>query len=209
MSTAGIAGTADAPRLGQGLPAWTLRALVALSGTGVVLIPASEGALWGALFVLGPAILASVYAPASPVPSAVVIGAAVLVALTGDDPLRPAVLAMIPVVHLFHVSCGLAGVLPSRGRVHLRALRGTAVRFVVVQAVVFALAGLAALMPVGPTPAVLEVTALVALTAIALVILLWHRQRRDHSHTGAGGRGDGGGATMDSWGEGNPHRPGS
>ncbi|MPZ83129.1 MAG: hypothetical protein GEV28_23140 [Actinophytocola sp.] len=116
---------------------------------------------------------------------------------------------MIPVVHLFHVSCGLAGVLPVTGRVHLRALRKTAVRFVLVQAIVFALVGVAALLPVRQTPAVLEVTALLGLTAIALVILVWHRQRRDHAHTGGDGRGNGKDVTMDSWGEGNPHRPGS
>lgn len=199
----------DAPRLGAGMPGWTMRALVALSGAGVVLIPSTEGAMWGALFILGPAILASVYAPASPVPSAVVIAAAVLLTLTGDDPLRPAVLAMIPLVHLFHVSCGLAGVLPVAGRVHLRALRKPAVRFVLVQAIVFALVGAAALLPVTQNPALLEVAALVGLTGIAVAVLVWHRQRRDHSHTGGGGRADGKGVTMDSWGEGNPHRPGS
>jgi len=183
--------TVTLPRLGRGVPGWTLRLAVALTGTLVIAIPSTEGAMWGGLFILGPAILASIYAPASPVPSAVVIGAAVITALTGDDPLRPTVLAMIPAVHLFHVCCGLAGVLPVLGRVHLRALRRPALRFLLVQAVVFAMVGVAALLPTGRIPAVLEVTALVGLLVIALVIVLWHRQRSDHSHTGGGGRRDG------------------
>lgn len=189
----------ELPRLGRGIPAWTLRAMVLLSGALVVAIPSTEGAMWGALFVLTPTILASVYAPSSPAPSAVVIGAAVLAALTGDDPLRLTVLAQIPAVHLFHVSCGFAGLVPVRGRLHLRALARPAIRFAVVEAVVFAFVGVVALLPVAQTPALLEVAAVAGLLVIALVVALWHRQSnlrpnqrdqhgRDDSHTGGGGR---------------------
>ena len=190
----------EVPRLGRGAPGWLLRAAVLATGCLVVAIPSTEGAMWGALFILGPAILASVYAPASPVPIAVVVGAAMLAALTGDDPLRPAVLALIPAVHLFHLSCAIAGVVPVRARVHPKAFVRPAIRFVVVQAVVFAFVGAAALLPAGQTPALLEVVALAGLVVIAVVVALWHRQSkrqsdqrsdrdgRDDSHTDAAGR---------------------
>jgi hypothetical protein len=163
-------------RLGRGVPAWTLRAAVLLTGALVIAIPSTEGAMWGALFLLTPTILASVYAPASPAPIAVVVGAAVLAALTGDDPLRLTVLALIPTVHLFHLSCGLAGLVPVRGRLHPRALLRPAIRFLVVQAVVFAFVGIAALQPVAQVPAPLEITGLAGLVVIALIVVLWHRQ---------------------------------
>ncbi|MGH3759205.1 hypothetical protein [Actinophytocola sp.] len=178
----------DVPRLGRGVPAWLLRLAVLLTGALVIAIPSTEGAMSGALFILCPAILASAYAPASPVPTAVVIGAAVLAALTGDDPLRPAVLALIPAVHLFHLSCAFAGLVPMRGRLHARAFVRPAIRFVAVQAVVFAFVGVAALLPVTEIPATLEIMALAGLVAVGLIIVWWHRHRGDDSHTGGGGR---------------------
>lgn len=178
--------------VGRGIPAWFLRFAVLVSGALVIAIPSTEGAMWGALFILAPAILASVYAPSSPVPSAVVIGAAVLAALTGDDPLRPTVLALIPAVHLFHVLCGLAGLIPVRGRLHPRALVRPALRFLLVQAIVFAFVGVAALQPITDIPPWLEIAALVGLVVIAVIVGLWHRQSNRHgsddSHTGGGGR---------------------
>jgi hypothetical protein len=94
-------------------------------------------------------------------------------------------------VHLFHLSCGLAGLVPVRGRLHPRALLRPAIRFLVVQAVVFAFVGIAALLPVAQVPAPLEIAGLVGLVVIALIVVLWHRQpdreSRDDSHTGGGG----------------------
>jgi hypothetical protein len=182
--------------LGRGVPAWIMRAAVLASGALVIAILATQGSLGGAMYILSPVLLASVYAPASPAPSAVVIGAAVITALSGDDPIRPAVLAMIPAVHLFHVCCGIAGVIPVRGRLHARAFVRPAVRFLLVQAVVFAFVGVAALLPTTPIPGLLEVIALAGLLGIGLAVALWHRQSdqrsdsdsRDDSHTGGGGR---------------------
>jgi hypothetical protein len=182
------AAAVEATTLGRGVPAWLLRLAVAVTGALVIAIPATEGAFWGALFILAPAILASVYAPASPVPSAVVIGAAVLAALSGDDPLRPAVLVLIPAVHLFHLACAFAGIVPIRGRLHARAFARPALRFLLVQAIVFAFVGAAMLLPVTRIPAWLEVVALAGLVVIALTVLAWHRERRDDSHTRGGGR---------------------
>jgi hypothetical protein len=182
----------DVPRLGRGMPAWYLRVAVLLTGVFVAWIPLTDGALVGILFVMGPLVVISVYAPASPAPAGVVIAAAVLAALTGDDPLRPAVLVAIPAVHLFHVTCGLAGLVPLRGRLHPRVFLRPALRFLLVEAIVFAFVGLAALLPVTPVPAAIEITALSGLVVVAALILAWHRQSsrpsRDDSHTGGGGR---------------------
>jgi hypothetical protein len=195
----------EVPRMGRGVPAWLLRLAVLASGALVLMIPSSEGAKWGALVIIGPIVVVSAYAPSSPAPAGVVVGAAILAALTGDDPLRPAVLLMIPAVHLFHVCCGITGLIPVRGRLHARAFLRPLMRFVLVQAIVFALVGVAALQPVTFIPAWLEIAALVGLLVIAVVIVLWHRQSRgDDSHTGGDGRGPDSGATMDSWGEGSP-----
>lgn len=178
------------PRLGRGVPAWLLRVAVLVAGVFVVAIPTADGALLGTLFIMCPLVVIAIYAPASPAPSGLVIAAAVMAALTGDDPLRPAVLLMIPAVHLFHVTCGLAGLVPLRGRLHPRALLRPALRFLLVEAIVFAFVGVAALLPVTQIPASIEIAALAGLVVVAVLILLWHqqsfRQRRDGSHTRSG-----------------------
>jgi hypothetical protein len=174
--------------LGKGVSAWWLRVAVAVTGSAVLVIPLVEGTAGGLGVIVGLAVLASVYAPASPAPALVVLGGAVLLALAGDDPLRPAVLAMIPTAHVFHVCCGIAGVLPVRGRLHLAALRRPALRLLAVQGVAFVMAGLAALLPTGRVTAFVEASALVGLVAMALIVLAAHRARSDHAHTGGGGR---------------------
>jgi hypothetical protein len=182
----------DSPRLGRGVPAWLLRVAVLAAGLFVMAIPTADGALLGTFFIMCPLVVIAVYAPASPAPSGLVIAAAVMVALTGDDPLRPAVLVMIPAVHLFHVTCGLAGLVPLRGRLHPRALLRPALRFVLVEAIVFAFVGVAALLPTDVVPASIEIAALAGLVVVAVIILVWHRQSyrlgRDQPHTGGGGR---------------------
>jgi hypothetical protein len=62
------------------------------------------------------------------------------------------------------------------------------VRFLAVQAVVFGLVGVAALLPTGRVPAVVEVAGLVGLVVLGLVVLA---AQREHSHTGGGGRSPG------------------
>ncbi|OLF11050.1 hypothetical protein BLA60_13665 [Actinophytocola xinjiangensis] len=185
--------------VGRGVSAWWLRVAVAVSGAAILGIPLLERPVVGLAVLVGLAVAGSVYAPASPAPAAAIVGAAVTVVLSGDDPLRPAVLAMIPAVHLFHVSCGLAGILPVHGRLHLVALRRPALRVLAVQGVTFVLAGVAAVLPTGRVPVVVEVFALVGLVVIALVALgPW----REHAHTRGDGRSAGPGATMEAWGEG-------
>jgi hypothetical protein len=184
--------------LGRGVPAWWLRVAVALTGVLVVALPGELGVI-GVLAGLG--VLASVYAPDSPAPAVVVLCGAGMLLLVGGDPLRPSVLAMIPAAHAFHVLSGIAGVLPVRGRLHPQALRRPAIRFLGVQAVVFALAGFAALLPTGRTPLAVEAAALVGLLAIAVIVLVTQRARSDHSHTPGDGRPTTGSGTMEAWGE--------
>lgn len=165
----------DALVVGRGVPAHVLRVMILVVGAAIVFVPLQEGITTGTLVLLLPAVLASAYAPASPAPAAVIVVAAVLLALGGDDPLRAEVLVMIPLVHLFHVACGLAGVLPASGRVHLGALRSTVLRFLFVQAVTAAVVVLIALLPTGRTQPVVEVLALVGLAGVVLVVV-WHQR---------------------------------
>lgn len=174
MGVAGVS-TKDALVVGRGFPAIYLRAAILVVGVAIVVVPLREGVTIGPLVVLLPAVLASVYAPASPAPAGVVITAAAMVALAGGDPLRVEVLVLIPLVHLFHVVCGLAGAVPAVGRVHLRALRAPALRFLLVQAVVVVLVGLAALLPTGRNLPLFEGIALVGLAGIALVTVWLQR----------------------------------
>ncbi|GAB1515458.1 hypothetical protein [Actinophytocola sp. KF-1] len=166
---------ADALVVGRGVPAWLLRVVILVVGAAIVLLPLSEGTTTGTFFVLAPAVLASAYAPASPAPAAVVVVAAVLLALAGGDPLRAEVLITVPLVHLFHVACGIAGVVPASGRVHPAALRSTGLRFVVIQAVTAVVAVVLALLPDGRTQPVVEVLALAGLAGVALLVVWFQR----------------------------------
>ena len=143
-----------------------------------MIVPLQEGVTVGTFVVLLPAVLASVYAPASPAPAGVVVVTAVIAAVAGDDPLRPEVLVLIPLVHLFHVLCGLAGAVPgTSARVHLRALRAPALRFLLVQAVMAAVVVGVRVLPAGRAEPLLEAVALVGLAGVALVIVWLQRVR--------------------------------
>lgn len=156
--------------LGRGLPAILLRGLIAVACLAIIGVLALDGAEQAALFLLAGVSVLSVTMPASPAPALVIVVAAGLVVVNHSEPLSPAALAMIPLAHLVHVCCAIAGMLPLRARLHLSALKRPAVRYLMVQAGVFLIAGLAALLPEGVTPAVLEVLALLSVAALALLI---------------------------------------
>jgi hypothetical protein len=154
-------------KLTAGLPAWVLRGVIGctvlvivvlLTAQGVSVFPAGLVALFGALSVL---------APASPAPAFVIIATAVCVVVVSDDPFSIGVLALLPLVHLVHIGSAVAAVIPGTARVHLAALRPAAVRFALVQVIVFGLAGVAALVPKTVTPAALEVAALIGAALLA------------------------------------------
>ena len=166
----------DALELRAGLPGWTLRALVAVAAGGIVAVLVSYGIGGAALALLCLAAAMSVVAPASPSPALVILLVAISVIVVGDDPFTADVLLMIPLVHLLHVSCGIAGLLPASARVHLSALKAPAIRFVAIQAGVFAMAGLLAIAPGGQPPAAVEIGAILGVGVIALLIG-WLTQR--------------------------------
>jgi hypothetical protein len=163
--------TSDAFDIGAGLPGWLLRGVVALSGGGIVLVLETSGIGGPALVVAGIAALLSVALPASPAPSLMVLLVALAVLATEAGPFSAQVLLLIPLVHLMHTSCGIAGLVPISARVHLAALRAPAVRFVGIQAAVFAIAGVMALAPARRVPPVLEYGAIVGIAVIAVLII--------------------------------------
>jgi len=165
----------DALVLAKGVPAYLLRVVILVVGAAILFVPLQEGVTTGTLVLLLPAVLASAYAPASPAPAAVIVVAAVLLALADDDPVRAEALVMIPLVHLFHVACGVAGVVPASGRVHSRALRSTVLRFLLIQAVTAAVVVLVALLPTGRTQPVVEVLGLVGLAGTVLLVVWLQR----------------------------------
>jgi hypothetical protein len=156
--------------LGAGVPAIALRGVVGLAGAGIILLLTAHGIGGPALILVALAVLMSAVVPASPAPALLVLLVAVSVTAIGGSPFAPYVLALVPLVHLVHVSCALAGLLPVRSKVQLAALRVPAIRFVAIQAGVFALAGLMAVAPTGKVPAALEFVAIAGIAAIALIL---------------------------------------
>jgi hypothetical protein len=163
--------------LGAAVPDWTLRLLLAAVAGMLCAMLSTQGLPPGVLIILGLVGLAVVLVPASPAAAVLGGGTAILLAAYSEgDPVRPAVLACIVLVHLLHVVAGQAAIIPRGTRIHLRALRRPALRFLVIQAVVFALVGLAMLLPHAVTPALIEVAALLAVTSLAVFVMFLLRR---------------------------------
>jgi hypothetical protein len=161
----------DALEVGAGLPGWLLRAVIAVAGGGVVVVVGESGIGGPALVLLGIGALMSVVLPASPAPALVLLLVALAVVAVGLEPFDGEVLLLVPLVHLLHVSCGIAGLVPLRSRLHLGALKAPAVRFVAIQAGVFALVGVLALTPVEHPPALLELAAIIGVAVMAVLVI--------------------------------------
>jgi hypothetical protein len=158
--------------LRAGLPGWLIRLAIAVAAGAICVVLAVSGVAGVALGLLGLAALMSVAMPSSPAPMLLLVVTALSVAVVGAGPFSWPVLTMIPLVHLFHLTCSLAGLLPARSRVHLAALRRPARRFLGIQAVTFALAGLTALIPAGRSLPAFEFAAIIGVAALAL-LLAW------------------------------------
>jgi hypothetical protein len=163
--------------LGATAPAWTLRLLLAAVAGAICAVLATEGVPPGGLIILGLVGLTVLLAPASPAAAVLGGGTAILLAAYSEgDPVRPAVLACIVLVHLLHVVTGQVAVIPRGARIHPRALRRPALRFLAIQVSVFALVGLAMLLPRTATPTPIEVAALLALTALPVFVMFLLRR---------------------------------
>ncbi|MFD7655218.1 hypothetical protein ACFV4N_14695 [Actinosynnema sp. NPDC059797] len=185
---AGSAGVADgvagngavdpAPRfeLRAGLPGWVLRAAIAVTCGAVAGVLAGVGveALALVLYLVLAVTAAAIPASAA---AALLIGypAAAVVFATDGAP-WPVVLALVVLLHLVHVLCAYAAVVPLKARIHPEALAAPAKRFVFVQLSVFALAGLVTLLPAGRTEAPVEVIGLAGAVVLVLATVLLLRR---------------------------------
>lgn len=184
MSAGQAAGDAGAVRVvsiddcGPAVAAWTLRLAVAAVTAAVIAamtVNHPPVALVFAGVLLGAGVLLSPGSAAAAALSA--LAALVSVVYGSGAPLQFSVLALVLLVHLLHVTCGLAAVVPRGARVHLSALRRPARRFALVQLAVFALALLSAALPAGRNPWHLEVVAIVAIAGLAAAVLVVFRRR--------------------------------
>jgi hypothetical protein len=156
--------------LGGGVPAIALRAVVGLAAAGIIVVLANGGIGGTVLVLITVAALVSAGTPGSPAPTLVVLLVAMSVVAIGGSPFAPHVLLLVPLVHLLHVSSALAALVPLRARIRASALRAPAIRFVAIQAAVFALAGLLAVAPTGRVPSALEFTAVAGVVVIAVIV---------------------------------------
>lgn len=178
------------PAVGRTLPGWALRVPLGLGALGVVALLLVDGTPWGLAVVVLAVGGLGVLLPGSPA-FTVLIGAvglclaAVGGVADGGDPLRPEVLALVPLCHALHVLAGIAAVVPPTARVQPVVLRRPAVRWLGVQGVVVALTAVLLIAPRGRTPVPVEVAAaLGVLLLVALLALLGRRWSPDRPGTG-------------------------
>ncbi|GLW92793.1 hypothetical protein [Actinokineospora globicatena] len=164
--------------VGRGWSAWWLRGAAGVACAGILLDLGLSGVSTVMFAIAALLATASVLLPASPAPLVLICCAALSVALSGDDPLRPAVLVLIPLVHALHLSCALAGLLPRGARFDPAALRQPLRRALVVQAVALGLALIAAVSPTTRTPEPVELIALLSIAGLALLVITARRGRR-------------------------------
>lgn len=163
--------------LGPGWPGWVLRAAVLAVGAAVapVLLANDVAPLVPVLHLLLVGVAAAI--PASAASALVIAYPAAAVVFAGGPPVRPGVLALVVLLHLLHVLCAYAAVLPTRARIHPSALRAPAIRFLWVQLSVFALAGLVTLLPGGRTAPWVEVVGLSAAAGLVVLAVVLMRRR--------------------------------
>jgi len=163
-----------AVRLRGGVPGWVLRAAVGVVGLAVAAVLYAEGVSFTPLALYVALVGITVAIPASAAVLLLIGYPAVAMAVQGGAPVRPGVLVLVALLHLLHLLCAYAALIPTHARVHLDALRAPALRFLLVQAGVLLLAVLVLLLPGGRTDAVVEVLGVagaVGLVAGAVALL--------------------------------------
>ncbi len=154
-------------KLGAGVPVWVLRGGIVIAiGLIVLLLRTQHVAAFPVLAIATFGIL-SALAPASPAPAFVIVATAVSAATSGTDPFALNMLALLPLIHLVHIGSAISATVPATARVHPSALRPAALRFILVQASVFAIAAVAAIVPATVTPTALEVAGLAGVAVLA------------------------------------------
>ena len=164
---------------GIALPGWVMRLVVAVAAAGVVGALAVDGAPPSVLVVVALIGASGVLSPGSAAPAAL-CGVAAIVSTVyagGGGVLRPTVFALVFLLHLAHASSAIAAVVPRGARLHMAALRRPLRRFVLIQAAVLALAGLAAALPAGRNPVQLEVLATLGIAGLAALAIALLRRR--------------------------------
>jgi hypothetical protein len=168
----------DSVELGAGWPGWVPRVVLLLAGVGAAAALAGNGVDGLALaFILLFALVVPLV-PATP-SAAILIGAVAVAVAAGPGPaLRPEVLVEIPLLHLVHVAAALSALVPYNAVIQPAALWPAARRFVVVQAVTFAVVGVAAALPTGRNTTVVELAGLIASTGLVILAIRMVVRRR-------------------------------
>jgi hypothetical protein len=157
--------------LRPGLPAWWLRAAIAVVGVAVLGALELQGLGFSLMIVFGVVLAVAVAMPSSPGMTVLIGGAALATAFMDGNSLSVEAVLLIPLLHMGHVLAGIAGVLPVGARLHLSAFRRPLRRYLQIQAAVLALVAVAVLLPAGRIDPIVEVAGLLAAAGIALVAL--------------------------------------
>ncbi|HYS34763.1 MAG TPA: hypothetical protein VEO01_03865 [Pseudonocardiaceae bacterium] len=157
--------------LGGGWPGWVPRVVLLLAGVGAAAALAGNGVDGIALGFIFLFALVVPLLPATPA-AAILIGAVAIAVTAGPGPaLRPEVLVEIPLLHLVHVAAALSALIPLNAVIQPAALWAPVRRFVVVQAVTFAVVGVAAALPTGRNTTVVELAGLIASTGLVMLAI--------------------------------------
>jgi hypothetical protein len=163
---------------GPWVPGWVLRLVVGAVSAAVVAVLGAAGAPVAVQVVFGLLAASATASPGSAAPAALGGGGALVTTVYHDGgALTQPVLALVVLVHLLHVTCGIAAVVPPRARLFLRALRRPLARLLLIQAAVFALAGLVAVAPPGRNPVAVEVLAVLGVAGLATLVTVQLRRR--------------------------------
>lgn len=164
-----------AAELVRGIPAYWLRVAVAVAVAGIGIDLAFSGTHLVLLFAALVVGAGCVLWPGSPA-AMVLIAVVALGVAPGADPFSAGVLLLVPLLHLLHLACAHAALVPVAARVHPAALRPALLRAAGVQVVAFLLVGLGAALPSAPDDVL--VVGLAAASCIAIVLILVRLTRR-------------------------------
>ncbi|HEX5402345.1 MAG TPA: hypothetical protein VFX16_08600 [Pseudonocardiaceae bacterium] len=157
--------------LGRGLPGWVLRLTLLLVGCAAAVALLDDRLILIVQLILFALAVVTAAVPASPAPAMFIGVVAIVVALTPGDPLRPTVLLEIPLLHLVHIMASIAALVPRRAIIRPAALIKPARRFLFVQIAVFAIVGLAEILPTSQNSTVVELAGICAVAGLVLLAI--------------------------------------